>query len=87
MDLIENNTEVIINNRHPWELARYKVIKENIIKINRQIKKPTNIILVDIGCGDSFVIGNLSKEILSNDIVGNLFCSEYSECSVCCAIL
>jgi hypothetical protein len=58
MDLIENqyiNKNVL---RHPWELARYKIIAS---KINQIIKYSNNdnISIIDIGCGDAYVINKL----------------------------
>lgn len=45
-------------NRHPWELARIKVV-ENILKPICSGKLNLNIL--DIGCGDVFVAQELSK--------------------------
>lgn len=42
--------------RHPWELARYEIIKKTISKL--QIKSGFN--LLDLGCGDQFVLNNLA---------------------------
>ncbi|MBI4930123.1 MAG: methyltransferase type 11 [Bacteroidetes bacterium] len=45
--------------RHPWELARLHVIKKIISKY---LLISNDSIILDIGCGDSFVSENLAKE-------------------------
>ncbi len=44
--------------RHPWELARIKVV-ENILKNTIQLKPNSKIL--DLGCGDVYVAQQLSK--------------------------
>jgi hypothetical protein len=72
MDLIENNKVDTAIIRHPWELARFNIIYKNVKSI---IKKNNGkcFSIIDIGCGDSFVISTLSnfikfEEILAIDI-------------------
>ncbi len=58
MDLIEakhkTNTE-----RHPWEYARFEVLKHFFKK--EIIQHKNNPTIIDIGCGDSFVVESISK--------------------------
>jgi hypothetical protein len=62
MDLIENNTANQNVNRHPWELARYDIIEKEIKKL---ICKDDldNLVLIDIGCGDAFVVKKLTEKL------------------------
>lgn len=57
MDLIEvkhkTNTD-----RHPWEFARFEVLKHFL---KRNLIKSKNPTIIDIGCGDSFVVESISK--------------------------
>jgi SAM-dependent methyltransferase len=53
MDLCERTNIV---KRHPWELARLNALKtilKNHIQYNRRLK------ILDIGCGDAFIVKNL----------------------------
>ena len=61
MDLKEAQlTDFNINNRHPWELARFNIILHFISRIIK--KYPDKIFtILDIGCGDTFVISQLSN--------------------------
>ena len=54
MDLVESKT-INFNrkSRHPWELARLKIIKRRVASVMRKINK-TNPVIFDIGCGDAF---------------------------------
>jgi hypothetical protein len=47
--------------RHPWELARIKVVKTLIADNLEEIKKSDSVVL-DIGCGDIFLIEQISEE-------------------------
>lgn len=60
MDLREahKRNEIIVQNRHPWEIARVKVIK-NLLKKNCSLHNGKTII--DIGCGDTFVVEELAS--------------------------
>jgi len=58
MDLLELKsvqTESFI--RHPWEIARARIV---LNFINKRIKSPKAI--VDIGSGDAFIAGSVAKE-------------------------
>ncbi len=60
MDLVENGILNKTQNIHPWELVRLGVIASNVAKIAEDISIPVS--LIDIGCGDAFVISNLQKQ-------------------------
>ena len=68
MDLIENASIVESANRHPWELARYDIIKKNVNKISRNPE--ANFQVVDIGCGDAYVISRLHTELSLSRAIG-----------------
>ena len=58
MDLVEAKGKTIIS-RHPWEQARLFVIKKLIFK-NILLQKDS--IVLDIGCGDTYVVENLANQ-------------------------
>lgn len=66
MDLIEA-TDVAPSHRHPWELARLWVLHR---LIDRHVPLADGSIVVDIGCGDAFVIGELAKAFPSARFYG-----------------
>jgi trans-aconitate methyltransferase len=57
MDLIEA-ADVSPRHRHPWELARLWVLRQLIA---RRVRLEAGSTVVDIGCGDGFVIGELAR--------------------------
>ena len=57
MDLIEA-ADVSPRHRHPWELARLWVLRQLIA---RRVPIGAGSTVVDIGCGDGFVIGELAR--------------------------
>ena len=60
MDLVESKQRIVpLENRHPWELARLEAIKR-IIREFVQLNPGANIL--DVGCGDSFLISQVAKE-------------------------
>jgi SAM-dependent methyltransferase len=59
MDLIEHQNKSN-ENRHPWELARFEVIYSFISKYF-DAQSEANIL--DIGCGDTFVVSELQKKM------------------------
>jgi hypothetical protein len=67
MDLVENKNVESIIKRHPWEYARFKIISSNVKNffISAGNKKVT---IIDIGCGDCFVINKLSKIYSFNEV-------------------
>lgn len=46
--------------RHPWELARLEVVS-TLIRSQGKVDKPYRIL--DIGCGDTFVVSQLQKKM------------------------
>jgi hypothetical protein len=52
--------------RHPWELARYDIIKKTISKFQNKI----NFNLLDLGCGDQFVLNNLAIDFPNAKHIG-----------------
>lgn len=53
--------------RHPWETARLEVLKRLIAK---HVHLTPGAIVVDIGCGDAFVVGNLAAMVPSCTFYG-----------------
>lgn len=66
MDLIElkNKTNTA---RHPWEYARFNVLKSFLKKLIKDIPAPT---IIDIGCGDSFVMESIAKIYPTAKLIG-----------------
>jgi len=62
MDLVEYQNN-INENRHPWELARLEVIYSFIQK---RFQKTENANILDVGCGDTFVVSELQKRMPLN---------------------
>ena len=60
MDLVEHDLINKKQNFHPWELVRLGIIEKNVREISKNSKK--SIVLIDIGCGDAFVISNLKQK-------------------------
>lgn len=58
MDLVESAITDQSDHRHPWELARSRVVLD---LIQKNIDKKAEIL--DIGCGDSWLIETLSKDL------------------------
>ncbi|MFH1292101.1 MAG: class I SAM-dependent methyltransferase [bacterium] len=57
MDLTEAKQNNTIQARHPWELARFRVILlliQNLLKLNTQ-----NLKILDLGCGDLYICKKL----------------------------
>jgi hypothetical protein len=65
MDLLENGSIDIRVKRHPWESARYAIIKEKVKKMLVLVPSGVQPVLVDIGCGDAFVVQQLYNEFSS----------------------
>ena len=60
MDLVEAQKRgFTTSERHPWELARLKVLKKLILK---NVILNDKAIVVDIGCGDTFVVEELARD-------------------------
>jgi 2-polyprenyl-3-methyl-5-hydroxy-6-metoxy-1,4-benzoquinol methylase len=61
MDLVESKSIISeINRRHPWELARLKVISSLINKKLPFQSGGGGILVFDIGCGDTFLAEQLA---------------------------
>ena len=56
MDLIERPNSV---KRHPWELARFQVVKT---LVDDQIENYVDKKILDLGCGDMFFLETFSKD-------------------------
>ena len=54
--------------RHPWELARLKVIKEQLEKLLNEGNNQKTVL--DIGCGDAYLVGKLSEYFPSTHFIG-----------------
>jgi len=70
MDLLENkeiNDEVA---RHPWELGRFEIIKKNVRQVHSKMSKGSKRVLVDIGCGDAYVLRRLYGLFEFDRVVG-----------------
>lgn len=63
MDIREaQQVNILPEQRHPWERARLEVVYHLLCKIfSEPQEKP--LIILDIGCGDAFVIGELAKRM------------------------
>jgi hypothetical protein len=67
MDLIENKKVEQSVSRHPWELSRCKIIEKTVKGIIKK-NKDKKISIIDIGCGDAFVISTLCNFINFEEI-------------------
>ena len=61
MDLIEYGLNSVAEKRHPWELARYYIIEKKVKEFYKEYDS-FNTVLIDIGCGDAFVINKLERK-------------------------
>jgi trans-aconitate methyltransferase len=60
MDLIEARAHAFEPAvRHPWELARLEVVRDLIA---RHLALAPNTVVLDVGCGDTFVVEQLAAE-------------------------
>jgi hypothetical protein len=60
MDILEFKKTTSYHNRHPWELARVKVVLH--LLEGKHFKH-----LLDVGSGDAFVLNELSKENIADE--------------------
>jgi len=68
MDLIETKQQKN-SDRHPWELARFEVITFLISRFMPDLTHE-NLILLDVGCGDTFLLERLSRTYPQAELVG-----------------
>jgi len=62
MDLVESAISEKSADRHPWESARKKVVLD-LINSNLSSISDSNATILDIGCGDSWLIEQLSHDL------------------------
>ncbi len=55
--------------RHPWELTRQRVIQFLLVQ-NGRAQPEANHVFVDIGCGDAFVLQQLSQHFPASSFYG-----------------
>jgi len=59
MDLVEARTQKYVSSsRHPWERARFEVVRRFI---TRHVPLPEGAAVLDVGCGDAFILGELAR--------------------------
>lgn len=51
--------------RHPWEIARVKIVKDFLVRF-----VPSPVSVIDIGCGDAFVIQQLARYLPNTNFYG-----------------
>ena len=70
MDIKEiQNKKSTSSLRHPWELARIEIIIRMLKQITKEINT-SNISVIDIGCGDLFVLEKISETFQFNEYFG-----------------
>ena len=70
MDLREiQNRKNSSSNRHPWELARLEILKKKLNAISKNLNT-NEIVIVDIGCGDTFVLETISEHFRFKNFYG-----------------
>ena len=65
MDLRETNFSEY--NRHPWELARFRIL---LYMLNRFFQKDERLRILDLGSGDAYFIAELSKIFVNSMCTG-----------------
>ncbi|MEM0992940.1 MAG: class I SAM-dependent methyltransferase [Bacteroidota bacterium] len=53
--------------RHPWELARFEVVNDILLQ---HFKASNRLKVLDLGCGDTFFVENLSKRFPNSQFYG-----------------
>jgi 2-polyprenyl-3-methyl-5-hydroxy-6-metoxy-1,4-benzoquinol methylase len=56
--------------RHPWELARIEVIFKELKKIIKLTDSIEDISIIDIGCGDLFVLESINEAFKFKELLG-----------------
>ena len=69
MDIKEVQNINFVANRHPWELARVKIIENFVQKVSKQ-QDFSKISIIDIGCGDLFVLKTIRKHFQFSEFFG-----------------
>jgi SAM-dependent methyltransferase len=80
MDLVETKMlKYKHSNRHPWELARVRVVKFLINRNFKELLLNGNSKIIDIGCGDIFLLNKISQLFGNGKFYGidTAFTSEY----------
>jgi len=65
MDILESAVRSSMQ-RHPWESARGYIVKDIL---DAKLSKP-NITVLDVGCGDGYLVTELAKQYSSNKFIG-----------------
>lgn len=55
--------------RHPWELARYKVVRD-LLKTHADIHTRQGLNILDMGCGDSWFVEQLAQDFSQHSYTG-----------------
>jgi Methyltransferase domain len=70
MDIAEATTlQTPEDRRHPWETARLQILEE-LVRTATADGRLQNEVVVDIGCGDLFVAGQLARRWPGSDFIG-----------------
>lgn len=70
MDITEATTLLTpADRRHPWETARLQILEE-LVQSAAADGRVQNEVVVDIGCGDLFVAGQMARRWPGSDFIG-----------------
>jgi|SRR5687768_3683342 len=70
MDITEATTLLTpAERRHPWETARLRILEE-LVQSATGDGRVQNEVVVDIGCGDLFVAGQMARRWPASDFIG-----------------
>lgn len=58
------------NSRHPWEVARLKVVNKLMQTYLPQLKSDTHFTLLDVGCGDTWFLEQLTQRFTKATLIG-----------------
>ena len=68
MDLVEARTQgYVSSSRHPWERARFEVLRRIIA---RHVPLPVGAAVLDVGCGDAFILEELARSYPGRSFLG-----------------
>lgn len=65
MDILESAVRSSMQ-RHPWESARGYIVKDIL---DAKLSKP-NMTVLDVGCGDGYLVTELAEQYSSNKFIG-----------------